>query len=183
MIRAHSHSHYLPFALLALAACGNSPPPPAAEPAASAAATAAPAPTQAAAPAGPDKAAIEQCFATANVGHAKFSGEAAKVTLKHVLVKYKDAKKADASITRSRGEACLRAIEARDKLVKGAEWDQVVKEFSDEAGAATRGGSMGTVERKDLVKKFADAAFDLKANEVSNVVESEFGFHIIFRTE
>lgn len=173
-------------ALLALAACGGNQPEPAA-PAASAEPTAAPAAAQTAAPApaaaGPDKAAADQCFATANVGHAKFSGEPPKISVKQVLVKYKDAKKADGNITRSRAEACLRAMAARDKLVKGTDWDEVVKEFSDEAGATTRGGSLGAVERKDLAKRFADAAFDLKANEVSNVVETEFGFHIIFRSE
>jgi hypothetical protein len=172
----------LPVALLALAACGGSPPPPAAEPAASAApaaASAAPAP----AAAGPDKAAVDQCLATANASRARFSGEPAKITVKHVLVKWKGAKKGDDKATRTRGEACLRALEARDKLRAGEDWDAVVKAYSDEAGAATRSGLVGAVERKDVAKPFADAAFELKPNQMSDVVESEFGFHLITRSE
>lgn len=182
-----SRSLVLPFALVALAACGGNQPEPAA-PAPTAAPSAAPAaasanPSAAPAAAGPDKAAIEQCFATANIGRAKFSGEPPKVTVKHILVKHKDAKKADGKFTRTRAEACLRAIEVRDKIVKGAEFDAMVKEYSDEAGAATRNGSIGAVERKDVVKPFADAAFELKVNQMSDVVETESGFHLIFRTE
>jgi hypothetical protein len=176
-------SRILPIALLALAACGGSTPPPAAEPAASATPTAAPAAPAPAAAAGPDKAAIEQCFATANVGRAKFSGEPPKITVKHILVKHKDSKKADGKITRTRAEACLRALQARDKIVGGADFDAMVKEYSDEPGAATRNGSIGAVERKDVVKPFADAAFELKVNQMSDIVETESGFHLIFRTE
>jgi parvulin-like peptidyl-prolyl isomerase len=161
-------------------ACGGSAPPPAPPPAP------APEPTAAAAPSGPaapDPAAVQTCFATANAKRARFSGEPAKVGVKHVLVKWKGAKNAVASITRTREEACLRAIEARDKIRSGADWDAVVKEFSDETGAATRAGSLGTVERKDLAKPFADAAFELSVNMLSDVVETEFGFHVITRTE
>jgi parvulin-like peptidyl-prolyl isomerase len=152
---------------------------------------AAPAPTASAA-AAPDTSkedaakaeAIELCLATANAKRAKFSGEPPKVTVKHILVKYKGAKNADGSITRSREEACLRAAEARDKMVKdGADFDEVVKQYSEEAGAGTRGGMLGSIERKDVEKPFADAAFELGVNQLSDVVETPFGFHLIFRTE
>src|SRR5262249_8995735 len=106
-----------------------------------------------------------------------------KVTVKHILVKHKGSKNPAAGVTRTREEACLRAVEARDKLRKGEDWDAVVKEYSDETGAATRGGSLGAVERKDVAKPFADAAFELSANMLSDVVETEFGFHLIFRKE
>jgi parvulin-like peptidyl-prolyl isomerase len=131
----------------------------------------------------PDVAVVEACFATANAKRARFSGEPAQIGVKHVLVKYAGAKNAAASIKRTREEACLRAIEARDKIRGGADFEVVVKEYSDETGAATRGGSIGTVERKDVAKPFADAAFELSVNMLSDVVETEFGFHVITRTE
>jgi hypothetical protein len=164
------------------AGCGSAPPPAPAAPAAPAPAAEAPAPAEAA-PAGPDAEAVERCLATANASRARFSGEPAKITVKHVLVKHKASKNADAAITRSRGEACLRAIEARDKMRDGAEWGEVVKQLSDEPGAATRDGSIGEVERKDLAKPFADAAFELSVNQLSDVVETESGFHVIFRSK
>jgi hypothetical protein len=167
----------LPF--VALAACAGSPPP-AAPPEASAAPVAPPPPAPTAKV---DTAAVDRCFAAANYKPAKFSGEPAKIGVKHVLVKYKGAKNAAPEIARSRGEACLRAQEAIAKLKAGDDWDAVVKSFSEEAGAATRAGSMGMVERKDLVKAFADAAFALSVNNVSDVVETEFGFHVILRNQ
>ncbi|MFT3766582.1 MAG: peptidylprolyl isomerase [Minicystis sp.] len=176
-------SHLLAIAVL-LAACGGNQPEPAA-PAATAEPTvapaAAPAPTSSAN--ANANAAAEQCFATANASRARFSGEPPKITVKHVLVKYKGAKKADEKLARTRAEACLRAIEARDKIRSGEDFDAIVKNYSDEAGAATRNGLIGAIERKDVAKKFADAAFELKPNEMSDVVETEFGFHVIMRTE
>jgi hypothetical protein len=169
----------LPFVAL-LAACAGSSPPPAPAPEAPSATAAAP---SASASAKVDTAAVEQCLATATAKRARFSGEPPKIGAKHVLVKYKGAKSAAASVTRTREEACLRAIEARDKIRQGGDWDAMVKEYSDETGAATRGGTLGTVERKDVAKPFADAAFELSVNMLSDVVETEFGFHIIFRTE
>ena len=164
-----------------LAACGGAPPP-ASVTAEKPAIEAATAPEEPAAP-GVDQAAAEACFATAGAKRAKFSGEPEKITVKHVLVKYKAAKNASETVTRSRAEACLRAIEARDKVREGADFADVVKEYSDEDGAATREGSVGEVERKDLEKPFADAAFELGLNQMSDVVETPFGFHVILRSK
>jgi len=100
-----------------------------------------------------------------------------------VLVKWSGSKNADPKITRSREEACLRAMEVRDKVRGGEDFSALVGQYSDEAGAASREGSLGAVERKDLAKPFADAAFELGVNQLSDVVETEFGFHVIFRTE
>lgn len=123
-----------------------------------------------------------RCLAVAAAKRPKKPGEPAKVTVKHVLVKYAGAKKAAETVTRSRVEACERAEEARAKLEKGAAFAEVVAEFSEEPGAATREGSIGEIERSQVVPPFADAAFELGPNEVSHVVETDFGFHVILRT-
>ena len=93
---------------------------------------------------------VAQCLANANAKRAKFSGEPPKITVKHILVKYQGSKNPVDSAIRTREEASMRAIEARDKIVGGADFDDVVKEFSDEPGAATPNGSIGSVVRKDL---------------------------------
>lgn len=143
----------------------------------------APKPAASEAAAGPNAELAAQCIATANAQRAKFSGEPAKVTVKHILVRYAGSKNAEASIKRTREEACLRAMEARDKLREGADFEEMVKQYSEEPGAASRGGSVGEIERSMVVKPFADAAFELSVNQMSDVVETEFGFHLIVRSQ
>jgi NIMA-interacting peptidyl-prolyl cis-trans isomerase 1 len=125
----------------------------------------------------------ERCLAVAGAKRARRPDEPAKVTAQHVLVKYAGAKKAPPTVTRTREQACLRAEEARAKLEQGSSFADVVNGYSEEPGAATRGGSLGPIERAHVVPPFADAAFELRAGEVSHVVETDYGFHIILRTE
>jgi parvulin-like peptidyl-prolyl isomerase len=164
---------------VSLAACGGQPAPAPAVPVAAATAVAEAKPPEAA----PPSKEAAACFDLAGAKRVKRTPEPDTVTVRHVLVKYKGAKRAEASITRTRGEACLRALEARDKVRGGEDFEQVVREYSDEPGAASRGGSMGAVHRAELAPPFADAAFELDANQLSDVVETEFGFHVILRTQ
>lgn len=127
--------------------------------------------------------AAERCLAVAGAKRARRPDEPAKVTVQHVLVKYAGAKKAAPTVTRTREQACLRAEEARAKLEQGMSFADVVNAYSEEPGAATRAGSIGPIERSNVVQPFADAAFELKAGEASHVVETDFGFHVILRTE
>ena len=125
----------------------------------------------------------ERCLAVAGAKRLRKADEPAKISVKHVLVKYAGAKKAAPSVTRTREQACLRAEEARARLEQGATFADVVNEYSEEPGAKTREGSLGMIERSTLVPPFADAAFELKAGEVSHLVETDFGFHVILRAE
>ena len=106
-----------------------------------------------------------------------------KVSVAHVVVHHIDVNTAADEIMRSRGEACLRALEALDKLKSGTDFAEVVEAYSDESGAATRGGSLGEVSADDVAAPFAAAAFALDVGQVSYVVESKFGFHVIMRTD
>jgi parvulin-like peptidyl-prolyl isomerase len=124
-----------------------------------------------------------QCLALASAKRERPAKEPDRISVRHILVKYAGAKKAPASITRTREEACLRAIEARDKVRGGADFVEVVTQYSEEPGAASRGGLLPDVERKSLVPPFADAAFELELNQMSDVVETDFGFHVILRTQ
>ncbi len=124
-----------------------------------------------------------KCLSVADATRTRKADEPSRVTVKHVLVKWTGAKNAPEGTTRTREAACLRAQEARAKLEQGASFADIVKEYSDEPGAATREGLVGQVERRDVNAAFADAAFELKIGEVSYVVESPSGFHVIMRSE
>jgi len=66
---------------------------------------------------------------------------------------------------------------------KPDEFAKLAAEYSKDPGSANKGGDLGFFGRGMMVKSFEDAAFSLKPGEISDVVETEFGLHIIRLTE
>lgn len=119
---------------------------------------------------------------TASVDGSRTSGPA-RVRAQHLLVMHRESKGASPTMVRTRAEARARAAEALEKIKGGASFDEIVAAYSEEPGAAARAGDLGVFSRRQMVRRFSDAAFRLKVGEVSDVVETEFGFHVIRRTE
>lgn len=72
------------------------------------------------------------------------------------------------------------AEQLRKDLKGGADFEQLAKARSQDPGSAPKGGDLGTVARGQMVKSFEEAAFKLnQAGELSEVIETNFGFHII----
>lgn len=69
--------------------------------------------------------------------------------------------------------------EIREKIIKGKDFGLMALLHSQDPGSKVKKGELGFVSRDQLVPAFSAAAFKLKEGEVSEVVESEFGFHII----
>lgn len=109
--------------------------------------------------------------------------EPKEIGARHILVMHKDSQRKPDGVTRSRDEAKQRAQECLLKLRGGSDFEAMVKEYSDEPGAVERGGDLGIFGKGAMVKAFADTAFALDVDEVSEIVETQFGFHIIQRTE
>jgi NIMA-interacting peptidyl-prolyl cis-trans isomerase 1 len=106
-----------------------------------------------------------------------------EIGARHILIMHEKSKSKPESLKRTREEAKKRAEECLLKIHRGARFEDEVREYSDEPGAAERGGDLGVFGRGQMVKTFADAAFALKVGEVSEIIETPFGFHIIKRTE
>lgn len=83
----------------------------------------------------------------------------------------------------SSGDAKLevreRLLEIRERILKGERFAPLAVAYSEDRASATKGGELGFRSREELVKSFADVAFSLKEGQVSQIVESEYGFHII----
>lgn len=67
----------------------------------------------------------------------------------------------------------------RNDILRGSSFALKAKVNSMDRGSAEKGGELGLMSREDLVPEFAAVAFRLKPGEISEIVESEFGFHII----
>jgi len=67
----------------------------------------------------------------------------------------------------------------RERIQKGEDFKVLATLYSDDPSSAKNGGELGFVERGDLVSAFEAAAYKLKGDEISAVIESEFGYHII----
>lgn len=65
------------------------------------------------------------------------------------------------------------------RIRNGAKFDELAKRYSDDPGSAPLGGDLGWFRRGRMVKAFEDVAFSLPVGAVSNVVKTEFGYHII----
>jgi uncharacterized protein YifE (UPF0438 family) len=105
------------------------------------------------------------------------------IAAKHLLVMHTGSRAAPRKIKRTREQARARAEEALAKIKAGEDFDKVVAEYTDEPGGAERHGDLGEFKRAAMVKRFSDAAFALDVGQVSGVVETEFGFHVIQRTK
>ena len=76
-------------------------------------------------------------------------------------------------------EAQQLAIRVRDSIIKGASFSDFARRYSGDPASAANGGDLGTVDKGKFVPTFEAAAFALEPNEISQPVESPFGWHVI----
>ncbi len=79
-----------------------------------------------------------------------------------------------------KNKARERLVEIRKRIVEGGEdFAELAKTFSDDLGSGRAGGDLGNAKRGTYVPEFEAAAYQLEENEISDIVETQFGFHII----
>ncbi|MEI8361715.1 MAG: SurA N-terminal domain-containing protein [Betaproteobacteria bacterium] len=109
---------------------------------------------------------------------SKFQGNEQR-RASHILIGFGVSATAEQKLqAKAKAEELLAGIKKNKKS-----FEELAIKNSQDPGSAVKGGDLGVFGRGAMVKPFEDAAFSMKLNEVSNLVESEFGYHIIKVTE
>jgi len=103
-----------------------------------------------------------------------------QVTASHILLMYDGSMRSTA--TRSKDEAETQITALKSELDGGAEFADVASEHSD-CPSSSKGGYLGAFGRGMMIGAFEDTAFALEVGATSDVVETDFGYHIIHRTQ
>jgi hypothetical protein len=137
-----------------------------------------PAPTPAPAPAPPGSTGPQP--PTVAVGEATGPEQ---IGASHILVAYRGATRAKPTVTRTKEEARALAQHLATEAHKpGTDFAKLARDSSD-GPTGIEGGALPKFGRQQMVKPFSDAAFTLQPGQISDVIETNFGFHIIKRTE
>lgn len=105
---------------------------------------------------------------------AKFQGNEQRQA-SHILIGVNaNATPEEKAAAKQKAEMILQQAKANPKS-----FEKLAIENSQDTGSAAKGGDLGSFGRGAMVKPFEEAAFSMKVGEISNLVESEFGYHII----
>ena len=106
-------------------------------------------------------------------GNPQLFKQPEQIKASHILIKVEPT--ADDT---AKAAAKKKITDIQQKLKDGGDFAELAKQNS-EGPSATRGGDLGYFRRGQMVKPFEDAAFSMKPNEVSDLVETRFGYHLI----
>lgn len=97
-----------------------------------------------------------------------------KLRARHILVNFKNV---DGRIDTT--EAYEEITGIKNQLENGASFVELAKKYSDDRGSAENGGDLGFFSRRMMVIPFDEAVFDLEIGEISDIVRTRYGYHII----
>jgi peptidyl-prolyl cis-trans isomerase SurA len=101
-----------------------------------------------------------------------------EIRASHILIAYRSPDgKEDTAAARAKIDSIL------TKIKNGADFAEMAKEYSQDPGTKGKGGDLGFFRRRQMVKEFDNAAFNLKVGEVSGVIKTRFGYHLIKVTD
>jgi peptidyl-prolyl cis-trans isomerase D len=96
-----------------------------------------------------------------------------RIKVRHILVR------AEAKETEASAKARKKAESIRDEAVKGKDFAQLAKQYSEDPGTKDHGGDLGYLTRGQLVPEFEQEAFSLEVGEISKVIQTPYGLHIL----
>lgn len=101
------------------------------------------------------------------------------VSASHILLMYAGSMRSSASRSKDEAKQQIEALKA--ELDSGASFADLAKEHSDCPSGAD-GGSLGTFGKGQMVREFEETTFAMDVDQISDVVETDFGYHLIQRT-
>jgi len=104
-----------------------------------------------------------------------------EITASHILISYAGAERSEATRTKDDAKKLAEQV-LEESRQPDADFAALAKKYSDDPSGKD-GGSLGKFKKGVMAPPFEEAAYKLKVGEISSVVETPFGFHIIKRTE
>lgn len=95
-----------------------------------------------------------------------------RVKLRHILMEIKPGET-------EKQPALAKLNTVQERLTNGESFTSLAREYSEDPGTASKGGELGWIEHGTLFQSFEDVAFNLKPNEISDIVETPVGLHLI----
>jgi peptidyl-prolyl cis-trans isomerase C len=102
-----------------------------------------------------------------------------QVSASHILLMYQGA--ASSSATRTKEEAATQIADLKTQIDGGADFADIARDVSD-CPSGAQGGDLGSFGRGQMVPEFETATYAMEVGDLSDVVETSFGFHLIQRT-
>lgn len=110
--------------------------------------------------------------------------EEEKVRASHILVSYKGAERAPESVVRTKEDAQTQADKILEEVQANPDdFAALAERYSDDPTAAGKGGDLDFFAKGAMAPEFERTAFEMEPGELSDVIETSFGFHIIKVTE
>jgi len=94
------------------------------------------------------------------------------VEIRHILLKITPSEEA-------KRKARERLADILKRIREGADFAEMARMYSEDPGSAPKGGDLGMIQRGDFIQEFEEVAFSLKPGEISNIVETQLGYHLI----
>jgi len=117
-----------------------------------------------------------------NIGILKLTAvqDSKEVKANHLLICWEGAQSCSGNLSKEDAKKKIDELEAQ---ATSENFIDLVKANSTEPGAATSGGDLGWFGKGMMVKPFEDATFAMQVGEISDVIETQFGYHLIYKTD
>lgn len=121
-----------------------------------------------------------QGYFVVQVANHQSGEERTETQASHILIGWDES---DLASDRTKDEAYSLISEIKDKLTNGEDFATLAQQYSEDTGTASNGGDLGFFTKGKMVPEFETAAWTLKPGETSEIVETQFGYHLIKVTD